>query len=243
MKFYFAGGWNFTNQLREMKARNILTTWLDGGEDKLYTPDFDIFLDSAAFGAFTRGIDIKVEDYIAYIKKWQPKVYAALDVIGDEKGSKLNTMAMVKAGLEPIPCFHFGEPESYLRFYCEKFSYIALGGVAQLRTEARINSWMKGCFKIIHDYWPIKVHGFAVSRPYLLSQYPFYSADSTGWIGGKFGNWITYDAMKIKRDKVEFKPWRSVHGWQKILRQSIKSYLKLEDDVTRLWESRGIIWK
>jgi hypothetical protein len=89
--------------------------------DKLYPFFPDIFLDSGAFSAMSQGVHIDIVDYIAFVKqnKSKLKVYANLDVIGNAEATLKNQEIMEKAGLSPLPCFHYGEDKKYLQMYCE----------------------------------------------------------------------------------------------------------------------------
>jgi len=145
----------------------------------------NLFLDSGAFSAFTKKVEIDIQEYIKYIKenKKYINLYANLDVIGDAEGTLKNQEIMEKAGLSPIPCFHAGEDFSYLDHYIENYDYISLGGVAQLGRRAGV--WMEDCFNRICDddgYPKVKVHGFAVTSLKLMMKFPWYSVDSTSWV-------------------------------------------------------------
>ena len=198
------------------------------------TPLKHWFIDSGAFSVFTGKAEIDLEEYTKDLFTWGCEVYAGLDVIGNAKQTKVNCDTMKEAGLNPIPTFHFGEDYSYLKHYCEEYDYIALGGVAQLRTYPRVSAWLDNCFKIIKDYFPIKVHGFAITGERYLKKYPFYSVDSTSWLaGGKFNQ-----VMGVK-DGAIYKP---LHYTKRNLK-NIKHFLRLEKEVTKLWEKRGIVWE
>lgn len=148
----------------------------------------NLFLDSGAFSAFTQGIEINIQDYIAFIKEHKQylEVYANLDVIGDAEGTLKNQRIMEKAGLKPLPCFHAGEDFKYLKYYVDNYPYIAIGGVAQLRDKKQLISFMDKCFSEYicgQDGIPkVKVHGFAVTSLDLMLRYPWYSVDSTSWV-------------------------------------------------------------
>lgn len=152
----------------------------------------DLFLDSGAFSAFTQKIEIDIYEYIKFIKenKKYINVYANLDVIGDAVGTLKNQKIMEKAGLHPIPCFHFKEDFSYLENYVDNYEYIALGGVAQ--AGRKVTEWMDLCFDVIcgkNGKPKTKVHGFAVTSLRLMLRYPWYSVDSTSWVTtGRMGS-------------------------------------------------------
>lgn len=147
----------------------------------------DLFLDSGAYSAFTQGVEIDIQEYIAFIKEHQDiiKVYANLDVIGDAKGTWRNQLTMEKAGLKPVPVFHQGEPEKYLKKYVEKYDYICLGGMVGSSSPA-LAPWLDRMFLdylIDENGFPkIKVHGFGLTSLRLMLRYPWYSVDSTSWV-------------------------------------------------------------
>lgn len=155
----------------------------------------DLFLDSGAFSAHTKGVIIDINDYIQFIKDNRDNisVYANLDVIGDAEATWQNQLKMEEAGLMPIPCFHLGEDLSYLRKYVDRYEYIALGGLAHVgKNKWQLFTWLNRCWDIICDedgYPKVKVHGFAVTTLKVLCKYPWYSVDSTSWVlTGRFGS-------------------------------------------------------
>ncbi len=147
-----------------------------------------IFLDSGAFSAFSQGVNIDIQEYIKFIKKYEQhlEVYAVLDVIGDPVGTYRNQMIMEKAGLNPLPCFHYGEDPTWLKRYLARgYEYIALGGMVPI-PNADLYPWLDTMFsKYLTDSngMPIiKVHGFGMTSFDLMLRYPWYSVDSTSWI-------------------------------------------------------------
>lgn len=173
----------------------------------------NLFLDSGAFSAWTQGAKIDIDEYIKFIKENESliTVYANLDVIKikapiqpdpkkikwigpNEETAKLtlaNQKIMEEAGLNPLPCFHFGEPMSYLDYYVENYDYLALGVAGNSGTS--LMPWLDDCFKnhiCDKDGMPkIRIHGFAVTGLSLMIKYPFYSVDSTSWVvTGRMGS-------------------------------------------------------
>ncbi len=155
----------------------------------------NLFLDSGAFSAWTQGVPIDIQDYIEFIKQHLDilEVYANLDVIGlgGKQPNRLtaektleNQKIMEKAGLNPLPCFHFGEPFEFLQYYIDNYDYLALG-VAGNSGNAII-PWLDECFEnYICDAKgipKIKIHGFAITSLKAMLRYPFYSVDSTSWV-------------------------------------------------------------
>lgn len=167
----------------------------------------ELFLDSGAFSAWTQKKPIDIHEYIEFIKlnKDMIDIYANLDGIPMKGGTgevmqnrvasaKLtlkNQRIMEKAGLHPLPCFHFGEPFEYLQYYVDNYEYLALG-VAGNKGTALIG-WLNTCFQDyicdVNGMPKVKVHGFAVTSVKIMIMYPWYSVDSTSWaITGGMGS-------------------------------------------------------
>lgn len=151
-----------------------------------------LFLDSGAYSAWSKGIDIDIQEYIKFIKKHEKyiDVYANLDVIGDDKKTFENQKIMETAGLRPLPCFHYGDDIKYLERYMEDYDYIALGGMVGVKSG--ILEWLDFIF---NDYIcgsdgipKVKVHGFGLTSVPLMTRFPWWSVDSTSWVlTGRFG--------------------------------------------------------
>lgn len=153
----------------------------------------NIFLDSGAFSAWSKGVKIDIMDYIKFIKenKKYISVYSVLDSIGDAKSTLRNQRIMERNGLKPLPCFHYGEDVSYLKMYLKKYNYISLGGMVPVSSKDLV-VWLDRIFSK-HICGPdgmpkVKVHGFGMSSLRLMKRYPWYSVDSTSWVlASRFG--------------------------------------------------------
>src|ERR1044071_8207553 len=55
---------------------------------------FDVFMDSGAFSAETKGVPIDIDEYCKFIIDTKVRVYAGLDVIGDAKKTMKNVKYM-----------------------------------------------------------------------------------------------------------------------------------------------------
>lgn len=185
----------------------------------------DWVLDSGAFSAHAAGKTIELSKYIDVVKELlagedPPSEVFALDVIGDHVASTKNADLMVEAGLDVIPCFHFGEPWESLLDMAKRFDKIALGGVARMKEKQR-TAWIGQCFARV---WPKKIHGFGMSTRGLVLGFPFHSVDATSWELGPcgFGNWKSFGKM-------------SVRGSAQNLRAEVEWYLKLEREAQQKW--------
>lgn len=230
---------------------------------------FPYFLDSGAFSAKSRGAVIDIKRYADYIKQVGAKAdpYVCLDVIGNYKATAKNYDFMRGLGLDPIPTFHIGSPMHELRRLCSVANYIALGGMRPLGPLKAI-PWLNECWRVIRDFWPIKVHAFGKMAQWCLEGYPWFSADSSGAIVGagmgRVSRWhnaemtalewprhgrIYFDGSVVdKVSKWSAGPSRradgvgdgSAHLGRDL--NNIREQLKLERHVTDVWRMRGVIW-
>lgn len=136
------------------------------------------FLDSGAFTAWTKGIEIDIEEYCNFVKIFNCSFYSVLDVIGDAEGTLKNQKKMEELGTNPVPCFHFGDDFKYLDYYYENYDFISLGGMVGRPTK-QLKMWLD---KIFIKYPNKKYHGFGLTRRILIEKYPWYSVDSSSWI-------------------------------------------------------------
>ena len=164
---------------------------LDMAEDKLL--DFRLFADSGAFSAWTKGDEVDLDEYCAFLQYHigYLEAYAALDVIPSsthpddlEKAAERswwNYQYMLDIGLAPIPIYHYGEQRPWLnRMLDGGCRYIGLGGMGNANKEQRI-AWLDSVFDYL-DGSDVQVHGFGVSAINLVFRYPWYSTDSTTWL-------------------------------------------------------------
>lgn len=163
----------------------------------------NIMMDSGAFSAWSSGITINIDDYIAYLKENMPSFYSAvcLDTIPGESGSMArvtqrmleesanksfeNYLKMRKAGLDVIPVFHQGEDFAHLeRLVDERVPYIGISPYMRAKPDSMM-AWFDECFTRITDKDGVplvKTHGFGVTSNRATRRYPWFTLDSTSWI-------------------------------------------------------------
>jgi hypothetical protein len=209
----------------QVHDRRNIENWIEQCNNK----KSKLFVDSGAYTAFTKGIEIDIDEYIGYLNSVSKNAYvfASLDKIPEKCTSKdcmdaaqeswENYLYMLQRLNEPeklLPVFHINEPSIFLEKILEtKFdgkypSILGLGGIAKKPRNERIQ-WLDEVFYIIrkskNPY--INVHGFGMTSLKLLQMYPFYSADSTSWImttanGGIFTQFgtVLVSSQKIKEE-------------------------------------------
>jgi hypothetical protein len=208
-------------------------------------PNIEMFLDSGAYSALTKGALIDIDEYIAFIKENEDYIdhYSVLDVISDPVGTLENQKIMEAAGLSPIPCYHYGEPTKYLDHYAANYPFISLGGLVGGTTKI-LKRWLDDCWLRLVDEndMPIcKVHAFGMTSLYLMRRYPWYSVDSTTWVlssrhGNIFvphrrkGEWIyTKDALRVAfstKSPKALEEGNHINTFPPLTQQVIKDYIE-----------------
>lgn len=254
MKAYFAGAEAklLREELKRAGVRNILLSFYyfndkNGEKMREVSRQFDsVFLDSGGFSARVRGVEISVEDYRDYINAIKSEniniIYANLDVKTYEETLK-NQRFLEANGLNPIPVYHYSEYNSkdreVLLDYIKTNKYIAIGGVSGVSlNKTQKKNYFNYVFK--NTKQDIKVHGFGITSRQWLTEYPFYSCDSTTWQSRmKFGATSLRESERLRITKN--KTFR--YNDSKLLAAEIKNLLRIEDNTTRIWEKRGVVWK
>ena len=170
-----------------------------------------------------------------------------------EQGWK-NMEYLESKGLKVIPVFHQHEDFSVLDKLRNHTDYIGVSPANDVSMNEKIE-WMNKVYSIIKD--TIKTHGFAVTTSEQLYRYPLLSADSSSWTSpSRFGTIPVFtDKLEMKvikyKDKASvIKYWEYIKDWgiEKLssddwshrIKLSIKSYLQLNVQATKLWEQRGV---
>lgn len=161
--------------------------------DSIRTDGRKIFLDSGAFSAYTKGVEIDLPGYCEYIKRNEDILEnvegsilaSVLDAVGNPLKTWQNQKAMEALGVRPLPCFHYGEDERYLEYYIANYDYITLGGMVPISTP-QLKLWLDRLWdKYLTDgagKAKVKVHGFGLTTVSLMERYPWYSVDSSSWV-------------------------------------------------------------
>lgn len=147
---------------------------------------YDLFLDSGAFSAHTKGVHISIDEYAQFINTYghHYTVRANLDDIGDD-GPKSweNLKALESNGCDVFPVFHAQDKEEYMvKILDGGYKYMALGGLVGTSVKA-LNEWLD---RIWSNYLinpdgtaRIRVHGFGMTSYPLIHKYPWASVDSS----------------------------------------------------------------
>ena len=178
-------------------VKNVLESyhyvWRQPFVDKIREDGVQVFLDSGAFSAWSKGVEIDVPGYCDYIKRNEDIILkvdgdlwaSVLDGIGDPLKTYQNQLWMESMGVRPLPCFHYGEDPRYLEYYVANYSSITIGGMVAQSTE-QLLYWLDEIWdKYLTDGAGrprVRVHGFGLTTPILMRRYPWYSVDSSSWV-------------------------------------------------------------
>lgn len=161
----------------------------------------ELFMDSGAYSAWTRGTSIELGEYIEFLQERLPLLgeYFNLDVIGGERGARRtpetleyaatksyeNLVLMKREGLRPIPVFHQQERWYHLeRILNEDNPYIAISPYEDLSKNEQA-AWFDKVFSLLTDdkgLMKVKVHGLGVSGFSVLRRYPWTTTDATSYV-------------------------------------------------------------
>ena len=203
---------NIREEVFKLEA-NMLFNYIDGKNAadayKTNIKPGKLFIDSGAYSAWTRGVGIDVDEYIAWINERADYIdlFGQVDVIPGDKIHGATMRQVIEAAEKTwenylymrervkyperlLYTFHVGEPIQYLERALEwkdpqgdLIPYIALGGMVG-KSESIRQSFLDNCFDVIRrsSNPNVKVHAFGMTSFKLLSNYPITSADSTSWI-------------------------------------------------------------
>lgn len=167
-----------------------------------------ILIDSGAFTAHTKGIEIDVDEYISYINGIMSyiDVFAQVDHIPGQFGKPKTDKQLAEAPKKSwenylymrdrvsdpnklMPIYHQGEKNEWLKNMLEwtdsQGNHIPYIGIspANDKSQSEKNVFIDMCFKIIQSSSNpnVKTHAYGMTNLKVLETYPFTSADSTSW--------------------------------------------------------------
>jgi hypothetical protein len=209
-----------------MRPQALVSYWYHRGtnlaEYRSSSPQgLDLFADSGGYSAYASGAVIKAAEYAAWLKDWPGmfSVAANLDVIGDHEASRRNQHELERRGVQVMPVFHAGEPWAELDALCRDYRYIALGGMAQLRSKrSALGAWLLRGLRVAREHGT-RVHAFGVTSPNLLHHLPFYSVDSSTFTVSIRTPLVTlWDPRTMRLVRVHYRELAAVAAHARLLR-------------------------
>lgn len=206
----------------------------------LHAQSHAVLLDSGAFGAWRSGHPRSLERYIEVVRALAPIVdaYASLDVIGDWRATLANHEHMLAEGLDPVPTYHFGEPDEALdAILALQPKYIGFGGLVGRSKKVR-REWLDPVWSrlVRTSNWPIRVHGWGVTDMELVPRYPWYSVDSSSAMSaGRGGGNARRGVIATDHSQA------GKHGLTRV-RQTVDRIEELVKFASEKWTSQGLVW-
>lgn len=246
MKLVFAGadGPGWVDVLKKSGAKSFLSSFysIGCGKKAPAVSDADGFflLDSGGYSARVHGVDIDVKKYAEFLNKYHISYAFNLDVL--DLRTSLNNFYYLNKNTNTyiMPVYHGPEwrdkkTRDLIDYYVDCFPFIALGGIAGKEvSEENTKRFLSFVFNRTRD--KVMVHGLGTTRLPLLQKYPFFCVDSTSWMSmTRFASSKVYskEMAKVRARK---------NRYMDNLVEDIKWWIKVEKDITRLWEKRGIVW-
>jgi len=238
-QLYFAGSQNKLAEefLRTRGANRLASQLLDkivirgwiAGRDEGYCKG-NLFIDSGAFSAHTRGAEVDVDAYIEFLNLIDSQIHicAQVDKIpGVFREPKTpqqlneapelswdNYLYMRERLTSPdklLPIFHQGEDYKWLiniletKFDGKHIPYIGISPANDQVVKEK-EKFIDKCFKIIKKSSNpnVQTHAFGMTSLHILERYPFTSADSTSWImNGANGSIMTkYGSVTVSSSRL-----------------------------------------
>lgn len=216
-QLYFAGGWNKEvdkflqkhnlNRLgSQLGERPLFEEWMSAKKEGCTG---HLFVDSGAWSAHSKGVELDIDEYINYVnshdeyfyifaqgdtipgKFRQVKTYE--DRMNAPEKSWQNYLYMVERVKSPeklLPIFHQGEEFKWLQNMLDftdsngnHIPYIGLSPANDSGVPMKVE-FLRRCFDVIeHSNNPnVRTHAFGMTSLDVLEKFPLTSADSTSWI-------------------------------------------------------------
>ncbi len=185
MRLYFGlNGTESFPRFESMRGQFILDTFWKPIPHKWHGIYKGIFLDSGAFSAWKKGETIDREAYADYALSSDFDAVAGDLRIGDADPDQTlaDTEYLKNLGLNALPAYHQGEPWEFLEHLVSNYDYIGLGCTEEYSVTNSVRDWLYQCFWRICDdegHPRVRVHGYRFTSR--MSEFPFWSVDSTSW--------------------------------------------------------------
>jgi hypothetical protein len=141
-----------------------------------------------------------IDKYIAFIKENNVQHYFELDIdiiVGYEEVKRIRAKIERETGVQSIPVWHKSRGIEEFKRLVNNYRYIAIGGFAIKHIKREEYPIIKKMVQYAYSKG-VKVHGLGFT-PKDVTQYKFYSVDSTSWKSSRrFGSLYKFDGGQIK---------------------------------------------
>lgn len=239
MKYFFSSSGSLYPRLKELGAKNYLLSFAVDAKKCKSMLDENLIIDSGAFSVWRSGKVVDVDDYLNFCKEL-PKnwTFINLDVIPPKGASKVEVEKCCTEGYENylylkkhlknvMPVYHQGEDFNWMLKFMDHTDYIGIG-FGNERGEPSRRKLFSKIFGVTGLNY--KIHGLGYSPPEGLRLFPFYSVDGTSY----------KTIHDLNGSGTNF--WIETKNLDYYARVKINQFLKLEKEITELWEWRGVKW-
>lgn len=210
---------SYLDILYNLGIRNFLMSYeyLKGkgyGQIKKY-PDMHLFIDSGAYTYITNPEfenytveqwEDQIYEYLNWARKHKDQIFAIADLdlqylVGNEKvyewRKKYFEPFMLETGI-PVCFIYHEEGLDQWEYMCQRYPYVGIS----LNVDGNVDETdLRNKFKIAEKHNTL-IQGMASTRTGMLTQYPFYTVDSTTWnVGLKYGEISVWTGTKMIRAK------------------------------------------
>lgn len=210
---------SYLDILYNLGIRNFLMSYeyLKGkgyGQIKKY-PDMHLFIDSGAYTYITNPEfesytveqwEEQIHEYLNWARKHKDQIFAIADLdlqylVGNEKvyewRKKYFEPFMLETGI-PVCFIYHEEGLDQWEYMCQRYPYVGIS----LNVDGNVDETeLRNKFKIAEKHNTL-IQGMASTRTGMLTQYPFYTVDSTTWnVGLKYGEISVWTGTKMIRAK------------------------------------------
>lgn len=179
--------------------------------DRLIPSIGNFLLDSGAFTFMSNSHltnidwDAYVEEYADYINRHNIELFFELDIdsiVGIKEVERLRAKLQTLTQRFPIPVWHLSRGKSYFEKMCERYPYVAIGGiVTQEIKREKYETLFPWFISTAHKYGR-KIHGLGYTGK--LKKYRFDSVDSTAWLYGNRGGYLyKFDSRTGEMNKID----------------------------------------
>lgn len=214
---------SYNRLFSQLNDRSRIKRWMSYKDEQ---PSMKLFIDSGAFSAYTKGKEIDVDDYIAYLNEYgdyfnvmvqvdyipgksnvvqDRQVYLDAPRISWENFLHMREKLNKRLWDRFIPVFHEGEDFKWLEnmlTYVDAdgnhLAYIGISPHTETTTDRRL-IFCKEVFRRIKALNPqVKTHGFGMTALNILQYIDFTSVDSTTWLKGAiYGSILVHRHNKL----------------------------------------------
>lgn len=214
---------SYNRLFSQLNDRSRIKRWMSYKDEQ---PSMKLFIDSGAFSAYTKGKEIDVDDYIAYLNEYgdyfnvmvqvdyipgksnvvqDRQVYLDAPRISWENFLHMREKLNKRLWDRFIPVFHEGEDfkwlENMLNYVDADGNHLAYIGISphtETTTDRRL-IFCKEVFRRIKALNPqVKTHGFGMTALNILQYIDFTSVDSTTWLKGAiYGSILVHRHNKL----------------------------------------------